>query len=704
MILSIGMIVKNEEKYLDECLTALQPILNNLDSELIIVDTGSTDNTVEIAKKYTDKVYNFEWCNDFAAARNVTLDHAKGEWYMFLDADEILMNASEIITFFKSKEYKKYEAASYNILNYRNKEKTSSLSILIPRMRKLKKGLRFIGIVHEYLPVSFPIKDLTNTVFEHYGYVFLNQKQSKNKHKRNTDLLLSQLNTIKDNSKLRNELGESYLLDNNEANRKEALKHFKVGKDLAIEEKNNNMYCTLAVNLISLYIKMSMNVEALDEIELYFKSKSDEIATDIDVYYLMTFAFSALNKHDSCVESFAKYEDSFNKYKNKKYTTRELYCRGLAFTDNYSFYRASLNSINSYIKLEKYEEAKHLIIQMIPLSCDFKENQDYLFKLYLELMKCENCYNELLSLYKIECNRNEEFESNLEKTIEIFINENKEEKDKIVNTFCMFDDTTDLYINLMKIRFANNNNLPNIKEMIITYLNNIDKFEVYYADIIYYMIKSNIPLKLLKGKLNINDLYKNFDLLNNQYDNFIDEILNYDYVTNDPFECSIIKSMYESAMVLIDDFENKEIGINLFNKYLDSFINFADYTFNKNIFNDEDIVLAPNNIQFGYYCLKANEYLSNNEELNYVKSLRKALDTNNAMKNIISILIDNFKEVTKSNSKELSEFEILANTVKNNIKELLKTNMLNEARLILNEYKQLNPNDPEILVLEKKFK
>ena len=107
MQLSIGMIVKNEEKYLDRCLAAIKPILDSIDSELIIADTGSTDSTVEIAKKYTDNVFHFEWINDFAAARNSTLDRAKGEWYMFLDADEIFKSCNDIIHFFKSGEYKK---------------------------------------------------------------------------------------------------------------------------------------------------------------------------------------------------------------------------------------------------------------------------------------------------------------------------------------------------------------------------------------------------------------------------------------------------------------------------------------------------------------------------------------------------------------------------------------------------------------------
>ena len=74
------MIVKNEEKILRRCLEALQPILKNDDSELIIVDTGSTDSTVEIAKEFTDKVLFYEWTKDFSAARNECIKHASNDY------------------------------------------------------------------------------------------------------------------------------------------------------------------------------------------------------------------------------------------------------------------------------------------------------------------------------------------------------------------------------------------------------------------------------------------------------------------------------------------------------------------------------------------------------------------------------------------------------------------------------------------------
>src|SRR5438034_11627278 len=83
-LLSLTMIVKNEEENLGRCLASVSGIAD----ELIVVDTGSTDRTVEIARQHGAQVYHFKWCDDFAAARNVSLQHATGRWCLHLDADE----------------------------------------------------------------------------------------------------------------------------------------------------------------------------------------------------------------------------------------------------------------------------------------------------------------------------------------------------------------------------------------------------------------------------------------------------------------------------------------------------------------------------------------------------------------------------------------------------------------------------------------
>lgn len=84
--ISLCMIVKNEEQFLEKCLNSVK----NLVDEIIIVDTGSVDKTKEIAKKFTDKIFDFVWCDDFSVARNESLKHATGDWILILDADEVI--------------------------------------------------------------------------------------------------------------------------------------------------------------------------------------------------------------------------------------------------------------------------------------------------------------------------------------------------------------------------------------------------------------------------------------------------------------------------------------------------------------------------------------------------------------------------------------------------------------------------------------
>ena len=85
-LLSLCMIVKNEQDVLERCLGSCFELFD----EIIIVDTGSTDDTLKIAKKYTTQIYNFEWCDDFSKARNFAFSKAVGKYVMWLDADDVI--------------------------------------------------------------------------------------------------------------------------------------------------------------------------------------------------------------------------------------------------------------------------------------------------------------------------------------------------------------------------------------------------------------------------------------------------------------------------------------------------------------------------------------------------------------------------------------------------------------------------------------
>ena len=134
IMLSICMIVKNEQRCLERCLKSIKPLKEHINCEVIVTDTGSTDKSVEIAEKYADKVLHFEWCNDFSAARNHGIEQAKGEWVMVMDADEELVeDVSHLVKFFNSEEKYRYTGAFCKMKNCFNAEVCNTYSsFLLP--------------------------------------------------------------------------------------------------------------------------------------------------------------------------------------------------------------------------------------------------------------------------------------------------------------------------------------------------------------------------------------------------------------------------------------------------------------------------------------------------------------------------------------------------------------------------------------------
>jgi glycosyltransferase involved in cell wall biosynthesis len=90
--LSVCMIAKNETDVIGRCLDCVKSFAD----EIVVVDTGSTDNTKEIASRYTDKVYDFEWINDFAAARNFSFSKATKDYVMWLDCDDVIDEGNQM--------------------------------------------------------------------------------------------------------------------------------------------------------------------------------------------------------------------------------------------------------------------------------------------------------------------------------------------------------------------------------------------------------------------------------------------------------------------------------------------------------------------------------------------------------------------------------------------------------------------------------
>ena len=186
--LSVCLIVKNEERFLAQCLRSVKGIAH----QIVVVDTGSTDRTVEIAKEHGAEVHHFTWNDNFSDARNCGLEHARGDWLLILDADEELMTESV------EKLWK--DISTPNVLGYRiplrNHDSKAPGATYVPRLFRNAHGLFFSGRIHEQiLPSIYPRQSLwqmevpmgTATLM-HYGYNPEVMKE-KNKVKRNLALL-----------------------------------------------------------------------------------------------------------------------------------------------------------------------------------------------------------------------------------------------------------------------------------------------------------------------------------------------------------------------------------------------------------------------------------------------------------------------------------------------------------------------------------
>ncbi|UOQ43336.1 glycosyltransferase [Halobacillus salinarum] len=149
------MIVKDEEENLTRCLESIHHLVD----EIIIVDTGSTDKTKETAEKFTSKIFDFIWVDDFSKARNFSFNKASKDYIFWLDADDILLEEDhDKFALLKNELQDEIDAVSMPYLLAADENNTVSHSVRRNRVVKRSNHFKWHGAVHEYLEVGGNIK------------------------------------------------------------------------------------------------------------------------------------------------------------------------------------------------------------------------------------------------------------------------------------------------------------------------------------------------------------------------------------------------------------------------------------------------------------------------------------------------------------------------------------------------------------------
>lgn len=194
--LSLCMIVKDEEKYISNCLNSVKDFVD----EIIIVDTGSSDRTVEICKSFGAQVFKFPWNDSFSDARNFGIERATGDWILWLDADEEVdaSDAYRLREILDSDE----PLLSIHLINYYGDSPDSNKTFDIAHTRLFQnhKGFKFMNKIHEMLnvnevfttPDDTPIIKTVPIKVYHYGYLD-DVNETKKKFERNFLMLEKEL-------------------------------------------------------------------------------------------------------------------------------------------------------------------------------------------------------------------------------------------------------------------------------------------------------------------------------------------------------------------------------------------------------------------------------------------------------------------------------------------------------------------------------
>lgn len=292
------LIVKDEEAYLERCLKSLRGKVD----EIVVVDTGSTDRTVEIASKYKAKIVPFQWTNSFSDARNESLKHATSDWILWIDADE------ELVCSNKTKLKKMVTADIFDVFLVKITSFTGSITNhadsntnFAIRLFKNCPRFRYTGRIHEQIVSQEQADDtrigsLDCLELLHYGYL-TEIKESKHKFQRNKELLEVELRENPNDAFQWFNLGMEYY---SEMDYKEAMSCFE--KSMSLIHPQTYYYPRLLRNASNTLCLL----QEYEKAEALCKQSIQLFPDYTDLWYVLSSVFDGQNKVEEAIGCLEK--------------------------------------------------------------------------------------------------------------------------------------------------------------------------------------------------------------------------------------------------------------------------------------------------------------------------------------------------------------------------------------------------------------
>ena len=729
MLLSINMIVKNEEKYLRDCLNGIKPVLKQVHSELIIVDTGSTDNTVEIAKEFTNKVYHAEWRDDFAWARNQALKRSRGKWCMVVDPDEIYQETDDIISFFNTGEYKKFGFATVELNNVMGGN-TDNVSIFRGiRFFKLGKGVQWVGKIHESpQPVFAPNKDLTARAL-HYGYSFETEEEKESKNERNMTPLLELFEENPEDTRNIYHIINQYAAFGNTYEVKKYLdRAFEVydsGK-----RKKDLVYHALYYQLFEYLASLRKFEELIPKSRSYLENLSPVYESAFDIKFVETIALATLKRHKEAGEAGIAALELFDK-KTAGELDKDI-LKIAPLRDRVKNRDEIINFIVlNYATAGEFDEAFNWYEQ---IKEELKAPID-IFNVFTSCAIEDNKPETLVHLYDYASEHYEvgsvDYDNAIAAIERYLINESVKEaaakaftEDRLISGF------GDDYIHLWHLRnliFNSDNNDPETNSALNYFLETDKPFSHYYGDVFVAALRQKADFSAFIKNMRITNTIEFIQNIINSNKDLEDLILGHLKENNYLENTTDIKSMrLLSSIVSIlinadtsgekakqqlsrDDTEGilealrtemreankKDLKLELFEAFARLRNKYLTMVYRDEIYTEDVVSSLPEQDGFAFYAGQAYAAKDKNDTAGFIKKLRMALSILPHMKETIEKIGNQLKE--EQNAPTVHD-QLAAETakLKSVIYTMINTGNMEQAAQILESYREINPTDPEI--------
>lgn len=696
-LVTISMLISNRIDTVEKCFESFRPLLEQIPSEFIAVDTvgdEKSDGSIDVARKYADKIVHFKWCDDFAAARNAGLKEARGKWLIYLDDDEWFDDVGPLIDFFSKPElYENHDRVSMMEHSYISASQIEYGSCSFSRISVLTPGAKFVNPVHELLEgiVYRNEYDLKDTFVHHVGYI---GKLIDKKCKRNRKIMDNELEKHPDNRHLWLQQIAGVGSDASEVLELSEKAVFELRK-LGLSDWSNQEWIEIFLYRMKSYAGLKMWDELDENVDEFLEHVKNPFFRGIAAIFELS-----RNLNDLGIE---KANDWIHIYFEavKYYVDRDetkISCSLSSEVDKSTMYKIVVMYFNLCLKesQDSYSDIKKILLE-IPWNIFSTKRREVLSSSLKYVIDNEDAETLafLCDAFTTDGNLDDEFLQQLDR-VDIGI-----ESDTAQENFDQLIESIDVKNDSLWIKQHARKEV--LEDELKLSLGDKTTFAYPNEDLVRICIRNGISPQKYVEKVSFEDVEKSVSAIVAKEENHLDRIPLFVSKIENIWESSVQRNyllaalrkryIFQGTMPLNKALEESE-------KYCRNMIEYAKGIYLPELC-DSASVLLPKEIRFAILFEKALEFKKSGILKECLSYLQQSLDIFNEAETLIRRIIQEIELDQRKQAKVNDEMIKLGNQVKSQIVALISQGQNEVAASLLKELKQITPEDPDLATLEK---